>query len=81
MREPAAVERVSASREGDVLAVGGGLEPPTFRLTAGRCTSSTTPQRSDHHSGGNRLVLSVIRVVPIVAARSRTPCDEARPEV
>ena len=36
------------------LAVGGGLEPPTFRLTAGRCTSSTTPQRRNHHTGGEK---------------------------
>ena len=28
-----------------LLAVGGGIEPPTFRLTAGRCTNSTTPQQ------------------------------------
>jgi hypothetical protein len=27
------------------LAVGEGIEPPTFRLTAGRCTNSTTPHR------------------------------------
>ena len=45
------------------MAVGGGLEPPTFRLTAGRCTSSTTPQRARpsyrrkkrDHPGGQRL--------------------------
>jgi hypothetical protein len=27
------------------LAVGEGIEPSTFRLTAGRCTNSTTPQQ------------------------------------
>ena len=37
--------------------MGGGLEPPTFRLTAGRCTSSTTPHptTADHHSGFLRI--------------------------
>src|SRR6266540_6956944 len=40
-----AARRRSRASEADVLAVGGGIEPPTFRLTAGRCTNSTTPQR------------------------------------
>ncbi len=33
--------------------MGEGIEPPTFRLTAGRCTNSTTPQK-------------LIRIAPLV---------------
>src|SRR5713101_1066899 len=41
--EPACTEWLAVSGE---MAVGGGIEPPTFRLTAGRCTNSTTPQKA-----------------------------------
>ena len=41
--EPACTEWPGLSGE---MAVGGGIEPPTFRLTAGRCTNSTTPQKA-----------------------------------
>src|SRR5438552_3817626 len=41
--EPACTEWLAVSGK---MAVGGGIEPPTFRLTAGRCTNSTTPQKT-----------------------------------